>query len=373
MKYLFINSIYGTRSTGKLIQKQCLDLQKQGHTCYVAYGRNAVDDGTIPLIQIGNRSDYLVHALESRILDNQGFGSVHATKVFLKAIESYDFDCIWLHNLHGYYINVELLFEWLKNHPHIKVIWTLHDCWSFTGHCVHFTVAKCDKWKTGCHHCPQKRTYPASYVCDRSRENYLRKKAAFTNMRDMTLITPSNWLADLTRNSFLKEYPVKVIHNTIDTSVFHPVSGTFRKDHHLEDCYIVLGVAIGWEETKGYPDILELRKLLDDRFVIVLVGLTQKQIKRLPEGILGIERTNNQRELVAIYSTADVLVNPTHQDNYPTVNLEAKACGTPVVTYNVGGSPESVDPENVIEEGNLEAMAKRIEALCQKPPKRDEI
>ncbi len=364
MKYLFINSVYGVRSTGKIIAAKCHELQEQGHICYAAYGREAIEDDSVPLIRIGGRADYLFHAVISRLFDMHGYGSRRATKAFLKEIEKENFDCIWLHNIHGYYINMEMLFDWLKQHREIKVLWTLHDCWAFTGHCAYFTMAKCDKWKTHCRECPQLKTYPNAFLLDRSFKNYEKKRHVFTGVPNLTMITPSRWLADLTRDSFLTVYPVEVIHNEIDQTVFKPTPGDFRENHGLTDKYIVLGVAVGWERTKGFQDMMALRDVLPKQYTMVLVGLTQKQIMELPDEVIGIERTNNQIELAEIYTAADVLVNPTHQDNYPTVNLEAKACGTPVVTYNVGGSPESAAPENVVEENNIEGLADRIMRIC---------
>ena len=372
MKYLFINSVYGKRSTGKLIAKQCRELMQQGHECYVAYGRETIEDGDVHLIKIGTKKDCFIHAVLSRLFDMHGFGSKQATKKFLETIEGQHFDIIWIHNIHGYYFNLELFFQWLKKHPEIQVYWTLHDCWAFTGHCAYFTMAGCNQWKEGCNHCPQKKAYPRTVLFDRSRTNYRRKKAAFCGVRNMTLITPSQWLADLTRESFLSLYPVTVVHNKIDSNIFKPTFSDFRERNGLKSKYIVLGVAVGWEETKGYQDMLKLRKVLNDDFVIVMVGVTQKQIRELPKGFLGIERTENQMDLAKIYTAADVFVNPTHQDNYPTVNLEAAACGTPVVTYAVGGSPESAAPENVVKENDIRGLAVCIEKICRKSSDRTE-
>lgn len=365
MKYLFINSVYGVRSTGKIIAEQCHMLQAKGHQCAAAYGRETADDPDVRQIRIGKRADYLVHAVLSRIFDLHGLCSKRATKVFLKQVETDPPDVIWIHNLHGYYINFEILFRWLKDHPQIKVYWTLHDCWAFTGHCAYFTMAGCDRWKNGCSHCTQLHTYPKTCGLDHVKRNYLKKREAFTGMENLELITPSRWLADLTRESFLAEYPVRVIHNSIDREVFRPTESDFRKRYGLENVYLVLGVAVGWEETKGLQDMLKLRQQLSDQYVIVLVGATDRQTASFPGGVIGINGTADQRELAAIYTAADVFVNPTHQDNYPTVNLEAGACGTPVITYNVGGSPESVPPENVVPENDIAAMALRIIQICE--------
>ena len=365
MKYLFINSVYGVRSTGKIIAEQCHKLQLEGHQCSVAYGRETIGDPAVEQMQIGKKADYLSHALLSRLFDLHGLCSRRATKVLLKQMDAYQPDVIWLHNLHGYYINFELLFQWLKVHPQIKVYWTLHDCWAFTGHCAYFTMAGCNQWKSGCRHCNQLHTYPKTCGFDHVKRNYRKKRNAFTGTKNLELITPSKWLADLTRESFLAEYPVRVIHNSINHDVFQPTPSDFRERYGIENVYLVLGVAVGWEETKGLQDMLQLREQLSDQYVIVLVGATDRQIASFPKGMIGINRTANQKELAAIYSAADVFVNPTHQDNYPTVNLEANACGTPVITYNVGGSPESVPAENVIRENDVAAMAVRIIQICE--------
>lgn len=364
MKYLFINSVYGVRSTGKLISSQCKELHKQGHTCAVAYGRECVADIDTEYIRIGTKLDYMLHALLSRLFDVHGLASRRATKQFLKRIAGEDFDCIWLHNIHGYYLHYPLLFQWLKQHPDIQVYWTLHDCWAFTGHCAYFTMQRCQRWKEGCHHCPQLSAYPKAMHIDGSERNYRKKKNAFCGVKHLTLITPSQWLADLTRESFLSEYPVRVVRNEVDTSVFHPTESDIKKRLGIEDKKMILGVAVGWEETKGYQDILRLRECLDVSFSIVLVGVSKEQIAAMPAGMIGFERTADQAELVRLYSAADVLVNPTHQDNYPTVNLEAIACGTPAVTYNVGGSPETTLMKNVVEENDIEGLALRICEIC---------
>ena len=364
MKYLFINSVYGIRSTGKIIASKCHELMADGHECLAAYGRANIDDD-VPKVQIGTRIDYYKHAAESRIFDNQGLASKRATKEFIKKASEFKPDVVWLHNIHGYYINYELLFDWLKKNPSIEVKWTLHDCWAFTGHCSHFTIARCNKWQTQCFECPQKKEYPTSLLVDASKRNFNSKKAAFTGLEKMRIITPSEWLAGLVKESFLSEYPVEVVNNTIDLDIFKPTPGSFRERYGLTGKHIVLGVAVGWESTKGLPDMFELRNILDESYAIVLVGMTSDQLKTLPKGILGIERTQNQQQLAEIYTAADVFVNPTHQDNYPTVNLEARACGTPVVTYDVGGSPESAGHEHIVQEGNIQALAEEIKSILR--------
>ena len=230
----------------------------------------------------------------------------------------------------------------------MQLLCSLHCCGAFTGYCSHFPAVKFEQWMSYCSYCPQLRRYPACYAMSSVIKNFDRKRAAFTGVKNMTIITPSKWLADLVKQSFLKEYPVEVHYNTIDTNVFKPTPSDFRERYGLQDKFIVLGVANVWEERKGLYDFYKLAQMLDDRYAIVLVGLSKKQIKALPKNIRGIERTNSPQELAAIYTAADVFVNPTYEDNYPTVNLEAQACGTRVITYDTGGCKETLRSEQSV-------------------------
>ena len=350
MKVLFINSVCGIGSTGRICTDLAQQLEAEGNEVKIAYGRK----GTVPeqfqkyAVRIGTDFDCKMHAIQTRLFDTHGFGSKHATKEFLKWAEEYKPDLVWLHNLHGYYINVEMLFDWIKKHPEMQVKWTLHDCWAFTGHCSY---------------CSQLRRYPACFAMSSVSKNFERKRKAFTGVKNMTLITPSKWLADLTRQSFLNEYPVEVHYNTIDTSIFKPTPSDFRERYGLQDKIIVLGVANVWEDRKGLFDFYKLAQMLDERHVIVLVGLSEKQIKELPKNIKGIQRTNSPQELAAIYTAADVFVNPTYEDNYPTVNLEAQACGTRVITYDTGGCKETLHTKEstLVQTGAIQVVAEMIE------------
>ena len=347
MKYLFINSVAGFGSTGRIAAEKCRELMAKGHECVIAYGRQKANCDDIATIQIGTPLDYRIHGIRNRILDDHGFGSKAATRAFLKQVEAYDPDVIWLHNIHGYYINIELLFSYLKESGK-KVIWTLHDCWSFTGHCTHFDFVGCDRWKTGCHHCSQKGEYPASLLLDNSRNNYEKKKALFTGIPDLTLITPSYWLANLVKQSFLGEYPVEVVYNPINREIFKPTPSDFRQKYGLENKKIVLGVASVWSPRKGLEDFLSLAFMLDEEYRIVLVGLSDQQIASMPENILALSRTNSAKELAQIYTAADFFVNPTYEDTYPTVNLEARACGTRVISYDTCGCKETLGEEDIL-------------------------
>lgn len=367
MKYLFVNSVCGIRSTGRIVTDLAEARIAEGHACKIAYGRETVPEKYQSLsYRIGTDARVNINGLKARLFDNEGLNARYETEKFIEFANNYNPDVLWLHNLHGYYINIEILFNWIKSRPQMHVKWTLHDCWAFTGHCSYFSVVKCDKWKTGCSYCPQKSCYPASILKDNSEKNYIRKKAAFTGVKNMTLITPSRWLAELVKQSFLGEYPVEVHYNTIDLNVFKPTPTDFREKFGLTDKKIILGVASAWGDRKGLPDFIRLSEMIDDRYAIVLVGVNKKQAKSLPRSITAILRTNNTRALAEIYTAADVFMNLTYEDNYPTVNLESQACGTPCLTYRTGGSVESVMPDCVVEQGDLQAMLKKIEEITTK-------
>ena len=341
MKVLMINVVCGIRSTGRICTDIAAELEKQGHEVKIAYGReNVPEQFQRYAVRIGNDLDMMLHGVKARLLDASGFGSKSATKRFIKWVKEYDPDIIHLHNIHGYYINVRVLFDYLKICGK-KIVWTLHDCWSFTGHCVYFDYINCEKWKYGCEHCLQKSEYPARIGPDMSKQNYAIKKKLFGEIPNMTLVAPSKWLADLIPESYMKEYPTKVIYNGVDTETFKPTNSNFKEKYNCIDKKIVLGVASVWDKRKGLSTFVELADKLDDSYQIVMVGLTKEQIGQLPDNIIGIERTNSVLELAEIYTAADVFVNPTLEDNYPTTNIESIACDTPVITYETGGSPES--------------------------------
>ncbi len=362
MKVLQINSFFSEGGPPRIVKALYDTLIAEEHTCCVAAARAKPYD-YMNIIRIGNKWGVYKNAIVSRLFDCEGFTAKRATKALIKQIEEYNPDIIHLHNLHGYYLNIEILFEYLKKADK-PVVWTLHDCWAFTGHCSHFDYIGCNKWKEGgCFDCPQSKEYPSSCGKDRSKKNFLKKKDAFTGVKNLTIITPSQWLADLVKQSFLSEYPVCVIPNGIDLDVFKPTQSNFRERYQLQNKKVVLGVAQNWGVRKGLNDFIKLSTLLPESYQIVLVGLTEKQIKEIPKNILALPRTNNAQELVEIYTAADVFVNPTYEDNFPTVNLEAQACGTPVITYNTGGSGESIPVENVVKQGNIEGIIMRLGEL----------
>lgn len=358
MRILIINSVCGIRSTGRICTDLATTLEAEGHEVKIGYGRETVPEIYKRFaIRIGKEADVMLHGVKARLMDADGQGSVHATKEFLKWVQAYDPDIIHLHNLHGYYINFPLLFQYIIENNK-KVVWTLHDMWAFTGHGCTCEGSGCDRWKIGCGHCNAKSKYPRTII-DRSSQNYKKKKELFTRVRNLTIITPSKWLANLARMSYFKDNEIDVIPNGIDLEQFHYIDNGFRDIYGLGDKIIILGCSTWWSRGKGLYDFFKLSELLDERFKIILIGLDDKQINSCPEKIIGLKRTNNVQELAELYSTADVFFNPTYIDNYPTVNLEALACGTPVMTYETGGSMECLDGNNgkVFKQGDVEGVA----------------
>lgn len=363
MKYLFINSVIGYSSTGRIVAEKCHELMSEGHECRVAWGRinnNRAENSDITTYRIGNKLDIYTHGIFARLFDGMGLGSKNATKHLLSYIDEYAPDIIWLHNIHGYYLNYKLLFDYIKSKPNIKVYWTLHDCWTMTGHCAFFGYTDCDGMQRECKcRCLEKKNYPVCNGISRAAKNFQQKKQAFTGVRDLTIITPCKWLSDVVKNSYLKDYPVEVVYNTIDTNVFKPTESNFRKENQLEDKIILLGVANDWDARKGLNDFVLLSEKMSIDYPnvrVVIVGANEKQKRMLEKypNIIAILRTRDVAELAGLYTTADAFLNLTYADNYPSTNLEARACGTTVITYNTGGSPESVPEDCVAQKGKIE-------------------
>jgi glycosyltransferase involved in cell wall biosynthesis len=294
-----------------------------------------------------------------------GFGSAGATNTLIKHIEEIKPDVIILQNLHGYYLNIEILFKFIRTLD-IPVIWILHDCWSFTGHCTYFDSIHCEKWKTGCYQCPQKAVYPQSWLFDSSKSNFLNKKEIFTSIKNLALVTPSEWLTNLTKQSFLKDYRTVTIHNGVNLSIFkYQHSRLPLKKYNLEGVKYVVGVANIWNKRKGLDDFIKLSAVIDSETKIVLVGLKGRELKRLPANIIGIPHTDSTLELAELYSHAETFINPTWEDNFPITNIEALACGTPVITYNTGGCPEAVDANTgfVVPKGDIDGLLRGIDEI----------
>lgn len=366
MKVLQVNTTVNTGSTGRITEEIGQKLIDYGHHSYIAYSRIGPNGSSSKLIKIGNKLDQYLHGLKTRLFDLHGFGSKQATGDLISEIDSIDPDVIGLHNLHGYYLNIEILFKYLKEKKK-PVIWTLFDCWPFTGHCTYFESIGCKRWIDGCYDCPKKNSYPASYGLDNSSNNYKNKRELFTGLDNLTIITHSNWLRDLVKKSFLQSYPVKVIRSGVDLGTFD-INKESPDLLRNESRKIILGVANLWNRRKGLDDFIQLSKLLKNKYQIVLIGLNNKQKEALPDNIIGLLRTESVEQLATYYCAADVFVNPTTADNFPTTNLEALACGTPVITYDTGGSPEAVSEDTgiVVPQGNVNELSKAVETLLKK-------
>jgi putative colanic acid biosynthesis glycosyltransferase len=367
MKLFQINTSLNSGSTGRIAEDIGSFMIVNGHQSFIAAGYTN-RPSTSEVIKIGGDWNRRLHGLKTRLFDRHGFGSGTATRQLIECIEVIDPDIIHLHNIHGYYLNVEVLFSFLKNAGK-PIVWTLHDCWPFTGHCSHFESVNCDKWQTECRTCPNKKGYPASWLLDNSRANFKDKMRIFNGVKNLHFVTPSHWLAEQLKKSFLKNYMVSVIYNGIDLGTFKPgKTDEIKSKYGLTRKIIILGVANTWKKRKAFNDFIKLSKLLPDNQQIVLVGLSGDKLLGLPDNITGTPHTENIAELAAMYSAASVFVNPTYVDNFPTTNIESLACGTPVITYNTGGSPEAADVNTglVVEKGDIEKLAEGIKQFITK-------
>ncbi len=330
---------------------------------YIAYARKG-NPSKSEVLKIGNKFDLYFHAIETRLFDNHSFGSVAATSALVEKIREIQPDIIHLHHLHGYYINIRILFRYLSESK-IPVVWTFHDCWSFTGHCAYFDFVGCNKWKTECHHCEQKLEYPRSLFIDHSRRNFLKKKDIFNSVSDLTIVSVSRWLNDKVKESFFQNAQLKMIYNGVDIESFYPKSSRVDIDGRfgVEGKFLLLGVATTWEKRKRLDDFIELGKSLDKNYVILLVGLNERQIKSLPKGMIGLSRTNSQDELCSYYSAADLFLNLSVEETFGLTTAEAFACGTPSVVYNATACPELVNDETgfVVEKQNIIELINTIE------------
>lgn len=367
MRVLQINSVYNYGSTGRIAESIGKKVMERDGTSIVAYGRSA-NPGSLKTIKIGNKQDQAWHMLQTRIFDTHGFHSVGATNQLIRQIKVFSPDIIHLHNLHGYYLNVDVLFEFLKTYNK-PVVWTLHDCWAYTGHCCYYERVGCDKWKTECSHCPLKFLYPESLVFDNSKTNYKRKKNIFNRVENIHLVTVSKWLEDEVTKSFLKNLPVRTIYNGINLEIFKPKTNTESAlNRFASGKKIILGVANEWSDGKGYSLFHELSNIMPPEWQIILVGLSEKQMKNLPGNITGITRTKNQEELAELYNLADVFVTPSIAETFGMVVAEAMACGTPCVVNNSSALPELVTDEVgvVVNERTANAYLAAIEKVLNK-------
>lgn len=356
MKIVQLNAVCGVGSTGVIALEISKMLTKHGVENYILHtGGNS--DYHLGINYSSNFSKKL-SSVKAKVFGNYGFNSHIATRKLISILDDIKPDIIHLHNIHSHDLNLDIFFKYL-NQMGVRVVWTFHDCWAFTGYCTHFDLIGCDKWKTICCDCPQAKRY--SLFADRSKALYIKKKELFTSIDDMTIVTPSNWLAELVHHSFLDKYRIEVINNGIDLEIFHPRESAFKREYGIDNRRMILGVPKGRLEP-----FRKLAEIIDKEYILVLVGLTSKERAGLPNNVIGLPRTANRMEMARLFSAADVYVNTTLQDTFPTVNIESIACGTPVITFDTGGSPEIIDYSTgmVVEKGNIEAMYRAICELC---------
>lgn len=361
-----INTTLNCSSTGRIAEQIAFLAEKNGYDCYIAHGGRYIRESRIESIQISSKWDNYIHAILGEFFGLHGLGSFFPTLRFIRKLEKIRPDIVHLHNVHGYYLNYKLLFQYLGK-AKTPVVWTLHDCWTMTGHCTHFDKIGCDRWKTECKKCPLLKAQYKSRIFDTSSFHYRLKKHWFTYPANMTIVPVSNWLGTIVKQSFLNNAKVTVIQNGIDLAVFHPQRNELRQKLNIpSDKIILLGVASDWGPEKGLLEFEKLSK--NERFQVILLGLSKKQISTLPKSIIAKERTANQQELVDYYNISTVLVNPTYNDTFPTVNIEALACGTPVVTYRTGGSPEIISPDTgyAVNRGDYDALVEAIELVIER-------
>lgn len=368
LKVLQISIEVNANSVGKIAEQIGEAVIDRGWESYITYARDHKPSKS-HVIKIGNNIDLYWHGIMTRLFDRHCLHSTVATKKLVRQIEEINPDVIHLHHIHGYFLDMVVLFDYLKkaNKP---VVWTFHDCWSFTGHCPYPNLANCNKWKTGCNHCPQKKEYPGSIWIDRSRKNWEEKKELYNSIENLTIVPVSDWMKELVEQSFLKGNHIHRIYNGIDLNVFSPQDSketVYDKYGIPKENKILLGAASTWDSRKGLTDFIELSSKLPTNISIVLVGLNEEQLNNLPSNVIGIKRTYNVQEMAELYSATDVFVNPTYGDTFPTTNLEALACGTPVVTYKTGGSPEAVDEETgiVVKQGDKYGLKEAILTILE--------
>lgn len=369
MRVFQLNTFCGVKSTGRIATEIAKLVQKDGGECRIGYGVPGISADSEPFAyRTGSPVERKLHGAMRKLLDAEGYGSGLGTRQLIGEMRAFSPDLIHLHNLHGCYLNLSMLFDELArmNKP---VVWTLHDCWPFTGHCAYFDYIGCDRWQSQCHDCPQKASYPTCIGLSRARQNFEQKKRLFTQLQNLTFVAPCQWMTQPLSRSFLSCYPVRVISNGVNLAVFKPVDSDLRMRYGIGEKKIVLSVASEWDERKGLRYLLEARQKAGDEYCFVVIGLSEQQVADLPDGMIGLTHTANAHELAEWYTAADCLANPTMEDNMPMVNLEALACGTPVAVFETGGCPEAVgECGRVIPQGDADALCEAIRQLCQMKP-----
>lgn len=356
MKIVQINAVCGMGSTGEITVKISNMLNEHNIENYVfyTYGKSKYEQG----VKYSTNLTVGLNAVMAKVLGNYGFNSHFSTKKLIRKLKQIKPDIIHLHNIHGHDVNLKTFFKYLKESG-VRVIWTFHDCWAFTGYCMHFDLLNCRKWESVCNECPQKNNY--SLFVDKSKKLFNLKKSIFTDIEDMTIVTPSEWMASLAKKSYMNKFPIKIINNGTNTDIFYRRNTNIRQQFGVGEKYLVFGIVKG-----NYDLFMNLADKMEDKYQLVLAGLSKSQLQKLPKNIIGIGKIKSRDEMAEFFSASDVFVNMTLQDTFPTVNLESLACGTPVITFNTGGSPEAVDDKTgiVVQKGNVTELYEAVCTIC---------
>lgn len=374
MRIFQLNTVCGIKSTGRIAAEIGKLVEAEGGQCRIGCGANPVPDAVAHMafktLSVPKRKLYTQMI---RFFDADGFFNRSGTRRLIREMERFQPDVVHLHNIHGGYLHAETLFRYLRK-KNLPVVWTLHDCWPFTGHCAYFDYSGCQRWLTQCRNCPQKHSYPVCIGLDRSRRNHIRKRKAFAGLSNLTMVTPCRWLQEHLRQSHMGGYPARVIYNGVDLTAFAPTPSDIRQRYGLTEGILLLAVAAEWDERKGLRYLLKAAKQLGPDYHFVIIGLSPEQIAALPEGLTGIQHTANVQELAQWYTAADCLVNPSMEDNMPMVNLEALACGTPIAAFRTGGTPEALSETTglLVDKADVDGLCHAIRQLGPKTPERTE-
>lgn len=374
MRIFQLNTYCGIKSTGRIALEIARLVQNDGGECLIGYGVPEISKDAQPFAcRVGKPLERKLHGAIRKLFDAEGYGSYIGTKKLIREMERFQPDLVHFHNLHGCYLHLPSLFRYLSK-ADLPIVWTLHDCWPFTGHCAYFDFAECNLWKTGCHHCMQQKSYPACVGLDGSKRNYRHKMKWFRLLKRLTFVAPCQWMLGPLGESFMKDYPARVIPNGVNLAAFQPTESDLRERYHLDNKAVCLSVAAEWDARKGLTYLCQAAEQIGENYVFVVIGLTPEQMNGLPGNMIGLTRTDSVEELAAWYTLADCFVNPTLEDNMPMVNLEALACGTPVAVFRTGGCPEAIDEScgRVVEQGNVPQLCESIRMLCAQKPERTE-